>query len=585
MKKLLIAVCWLAQSLGAWGQGNPPNVIIFLSDDQGWGDFSILGNQNLQTPHIDQIAQNGILFKRFYVQPVCSPTRAELLTGRYHPRCGVFSTSEGGERIALGETLLPEVFRQAGYATGAFGKWHSGMQPPYDPNSRGFSEFYGFCSGHWGHYFDPPLEHNGQLVLGHGYLPDDLTDRALAFMERHRRQPFFLYLPFNTPHSPMQVPDRWWAKFKDKDLIMRASKPEQEDVQFTKAALAMCENIDWNVGRVMQKLAELGLTENTIVLYFNDNGPYGQRWNGQHKGSKGSTDEGGVCSPLFLQYPKLIPPGQTAAQIGAAIDLFPTLLDLAGLRATPARPLDGISLKPWLTGGPASAPPPDRLIFAHWGGRVSVRTPRYLLDHQQRLYDLLADPAQTTDLAASQPQVAQPLATAVRNWRAEVLSRLDTRPQPFTVGHPAAVYTQLPARDAQLRGHLQRSNKYPNSSFITNWRSLADTIVWDIAVLEEGDFAVEIYYTCPPGETGSVFQLAFGNAQVVGKIKQAHDPPLRGMEQDRAPRIESYVKDFRKLKIGKIHLRKGEGKLVLKALSIANTQVMDFRTLVLKRIR
>ena len=148
---------------------NNPNVVIILSDDQGWGDLSINGNSNLQTPNVDQLAQKGVQFNNFYVCPVSSPTRAELLTGRYHDRSGVYSTSEGGERLNLDETTIAEVFKKAGYATAAFGKWHNGMQYPYHPNARGFDEFYGFCSGHWGEYFSSQLmEHNGEIVQGNG---------------------------------------------------------------------------------------------------------------------------------------------------------------------------------------------------------------------------------------------------------------------------------------------------------------------------------------------------------------------------------------------------------------------------------
>ncbi len=168
-----------------------PNVIVILSDDQGWGDLSFNGNTNLATPNIDQLAAGGASFANFFVSPVCSPTRAELLTGRYHPRGGVYSTSAGGERLDLDETTIAEVFKSAGYATAAFGKWHNGMQAPYHPNARGFDEYYGFCSGHWGNYFDPMLEHNGRLVKGKGFIIDDLTDHALEFIEDHKDHPFF----------------------------------------------------------------------------------------------------------------------------------------------------------------------------------------------------------------------------------------------------------------------------------------------------------------------------------------------------------------------------------------------------------
>nr|MBD3620931.1 sulfatase-like hydrolase/transferase [Sunxiuqinia sp.] len=177
-----------------------PNIIFILTDDQGWGDLSISGNTNLETPNIDRLAATGVTFDRFYVSPVCSPTRAELLTGRYHPRGGVYSTSAGGERLDSDETTLADFFKRAGYVTAAYGKWHNGMQPPYHPNARGFDDFYGFCSGHWGNYFSPMLEHNGEIVQGNGFVIDDFTMRGIDFIEKNKDRPFLLYLPYNTPH-------------------------------------------------------------------------------------------------------------------------------------------------------------------------------------------------------------------------------------------------------------------------------------------------------------------------------------------------------------------------------------------------
>ena len=221
-----------------------PNIVVILADDQGWGDLSVHGNTNLRTPHIDSLARDGALFERFFVCPVCSPTRAEFLTGRYHVRGGVWSTSTGGERLDLDEKTIADSFQAAGYATGAFGKWHNGSQYPYHPNARGFDEYYGFPSGHWGEYFNPPLEHNGQPVRGKGYITDDLTDHAMAFIEQNRERPFFCYLPLNVPHSPMQVPDRFWDKFKNDDLKLRHTGSQKEELDMTRAALAMCESID-----------------------------------------------------------------------------------------------------------------------------------------------------------------------------------------------------------------------------------------------------------------------------------------------------------------------------------------------------
>ena len=179
------------------------------------------------------------------------------------------------------------------YSTAAFGKWHNGSQAPYHPNSRGFDEYYGFTSGHWAHYFDTEIDHNGSLTRGRGYIVDDLTDHALQFIRRNRRRPFFCYLPFCTPHSPMQVPDRFYERFASVNPKLLNRDPKREDLPMTRAALAMCENIDWNVGRVLSELDRSGLARDTIVVYFSDNGPNSWRWNGGMKGRKGQLDEGG----------------------------------------------------------------------------------------------------------------------------------------------------------------------------------------------------------------------------------------------------------------------------------------------------
>ncbi|TWU35960.1 arylsulfatase [Novipirellula artificiosorum] len=569
-------------SVAMLGAAERPNVVVILSDDQGWGDLSLNGNVNLSTPKIDSLARDGASFDRFYVCPVCSPTRAEFLTGRYHPRGKVYSTSSGGERLNLDEITIADTFKAAGYATAAFGKWHNGMQYPYHPCGRGFDEYYGFCSGHWGDYFSPMLEHNGQIVQGDGYLTDDFTNHAMQFIEMHQDQPFFVYLPFNTPHTPMQVPDRWWDKFRDKGLTMLHRDSKKEALPFTRAALAMCENIDWNVGRLLEKLDELKLAENTIVLYFCDNGPNSNRWNGGMKGRKGSTDEGGVRSPMVIRWPAAIEPGTQVTQIGGAIDLLPTLADLTGIPIISQKPLDGVSLKPVLLGTQTSLP--DRKIFSHWGNRVSVRTPQFRLDHQGKLFDLAADPGQDQDVSAEHPQLTSELKADVKAWQNEVFKNNNQQPRPFLIGHPDFEYTQMPARDAEGSGGIQRSNRWPNCSFLTHWTQLDEAITWNAEVVADGTFEVVLYYTCPAEDVGSRFELSINGSRIEGQITQAQDPPLRGAEHDRVERMESYVKDFRAMNLGTMELEQGPGQLTLRALEIPGTQVMDFRLLMFKRV-
>ena len=549
-----------------------PNIVLILADDQGWGDLGISGNTNLATPNIDAIANNGVTFDHFYVSPVCSPTRAELLTGRYFPRVGVYSTSSGGERLNLDETTLAEVFKQAGYATAAYGKWHNGMQPPYHPNARGFDDFYGFCSGHWGNYFSPMLEHNGDIVKGDGFIIDDLTNKGLDFMDRNKERPFFLYLPYNTPHSPMQVPDEYWNRFKDRELALKYHGEEEENENFTRAALAMVENIDYNVGRVIDRLRDLELEENTLVIYFSDNGPNGWRWNAGMRGRKGSTDEGGVRSPLVMQWKNQLPKGKHISEIASSIDILPTLSDLAQIEVNTLKPLDGKSLKPLLMD---DRPAWDaRVVYNHWNSGTSIRTQQYRLDSKDRLYDMEMDGGQTTDLSGKLPQLTDSLKQLKRDWLQEVMPKSKaTEDRPFTLGHPDYVYTQIPARDGVAHGNIDRSNRHPNDTFFTNWKSTKDSISWDVEVLADGEFEVELYYTVKEQDLGSEFELRLGESSLKATITTAHDPPLVGEERDRDPRIESYTKDFRPMDLGKIALKKGRGNLVLKALKITGRKL------------
>ncbi len=568
----------------AWSD-QKPNVIVILADDQGWGDLSMNGNINLNTPRIDSLAREGVIFDRFYVCPVCSPTRAEFLTGRYHPRTGVFNVSTGGERMDLDETTIADTFRAAGYATGAFGKWHNGMQYPYHPNGRGFDEYYGFCSGHWGHYFSPMLEHNGKLITGNGYITDDFTDMALAFMHTQLTagKPFFAYLPYCIPHSPMQVPDTYWERFANKKLNYHHRDPGKEDIGHTRAALAMCENIDWNVGRILDQLDGWKIADNTIVVYFSDNGPNGWRWNGGMKGRKGSTDEGGVRVPMIIRWPGHISTGQCVKQIAGAIDLLPTLTELAGINLIGDKPLDGLSLAPLLRGTVDNWP--ERMIFSHWNDRVSVRTQQYRLDQNGNLYDMLTDSGQKLVVNDKFPEVAKRLQQEVVRWRQEVLAELDRQARPFTVGHPDFIWTQLPARDAIATGEIKRSSIHPNCSYFTNWKRIEDTIHWPIEVLQSGDYEIQLYYTCPAADIGSTFEVSFNGDKLYSRITQAHEPPVIGAEQDRTPRTESYVKDFKPVRAGLIHLEKGIGDLMLRALEIPGNQVFDLRLVMLKYVR
>jgi arylsulfatase A-like enzyme len=553
-----------------------PNVVIFIADDAGWGDYSHSGNRQVRTPNIDSIARDGAALDRFFVCAVCAPTRAEFLTGRYHSRGGVRGVSTGQERINTDEKTLADAFKAAGYATGCFGKWHNGSQWPYHPNARGFDEYYGFTSGHWGEYFDPPLEHNGRPTRGKGYIADDLTTRALGFIEQRREKPFFCYIPFNTPHSPWAVPDDYWQRFKDKPINQRATDPAREQVDQTRCALAMMENLDDNVGRVLQRLDALNLSSDTIVICFSDNGPNGARWNGGMKGTKASTDEGGVRSACFIRWPGGgIPAGTVVREIAGAIDLLPTLCALTGVKPVGNRPLDGRDLTPLLLGQRVDWP--DRLLFSHQNGNVSARSQRHRLDARGALFDMLDDPGQTKNIAPEEPEIAARMAKAVAEWRAEVLPKgKDDRP--FPVGYAEFPRTPLPARDGVAHGGVKRSAGAPNCSYFVNWTSLNDTMTWDIEVNTPGNYGVEILYTCPLADAGSTIELEFKSSKLEGRVAPGWDPPLyTNQDTIRRPAAESQMKEFRPLPLGTIRLEKGRGTMTLRAKEITGKSVMDVR--------
>jgi len=578
---LIVFICTVAAVLGgslsgAAAESKTPNVVIFVADDSGWGDYSHSGNQQVRTPNIDSIARGGATLERFFVCAVCAPTRAEFLTGRYHSRGGVRGVSTGQERLNTDEKTFADAFKAAGYATGCFGKWHNGSQWPYHPNARGFDEYYGFTSGHWGEYFDPPLEHNGRPTRGKGYIADDLTARALEFIERHRGKSFLCYIPYNTPHSPWAVPAEYWQRFKDKPINQRGTELGREQIDQTRCALAMMENLDANVGRVLQRLDALNLSSNTVVIYFSDNGPNGARWNGGMKGTKGSTDEGGVRSVCFIRWPGGgVRAGTIVREIAGAIDLLPTLSALIGVKRIGDRPLDGRDLAPLLRGERVDWP--DRILFSHQNGNVSARSQRYRLDARGALFDMLDDPGQTKNIALEQPDTAARLTKAVAEWRAEVLPKgKDDRP--YSVGYAESPRTPLPARDGIPHGGVKRSASAPNCSYFVNWSNRDDKITWDIEVLTPGTYDVEILYTCPVADAGSTIELEFNGVKIAGKVDPGWDPPLyTNQDTIQRPAGESQMKEFRALALGPIRLQKGRGLLTLRAMEIPGKRVMDVR--------
>ena len=570
-----------------------PNVVVLLADDAGWGDYSFNGNHQLATPNIDAIAKAGAHFDRFFVQPVCSPTRSEFLTGRYHRRLGVYGVSTGQERMNLDEKTFADSFKAAGYVTGIFGKWHNGSQWPYHPLARGFDTFWGYTSGHWGEYFDAPLENNGVMKPSKGYIVDVLTEKALQFIDRNKGKPFLCYVPFTTPHSPFSVPAEDWNRFKDKPITQTATNPKDEEADPTRCVWAMLENQDRNVGRILAKLKELNLENDTIVVYFSDNGPNTARWTGGMKGKKAMTDEGGVRSPLFIRWPGKIAAGTQIKPIAGAIDLSPTLHALAGVKRIGDKQLDGRDLTPLLNQG-SDADWAPRYIFNSWANNVSVRTQTHRLDNTGNLFDMIADPGQTTPIQTKQPELAKELTAAVADWRKELGIATPAAgkgkgkaangpgnavdPRPLAIGYREFPITMLPARDGEPRGEMRRSAKAPNSSYFVNWTKLTDSAVWNIEVVTAGTYVVTLDYACAAADIGSTLEFSFEGTLLKGKVTEAFESPLK-YEQDTIPRPdgESVMRDFRTMTLGEVRLEPGKGELKLRATNIPGKSVMELR--------
>ncbi len=365
-----------------------PNVILIITDDQGYGDLGITGNPHVRTPHIDNFARENIRFNQFYVSPVCAPTRASLLTGRYSLRTGIRDTYNGGSMMATEEVTIAEMLKTAGYETGIFGKWHLGDNYPFRPGDQGFNESLIHLAGGIGQpgdfttffkgdssYFDPILWHNGEQKAYEGYCSDIFTNEAISFIEQHHQNPFFCFLSFNAPHTPLQVPDEYYELYKDIDPASGFEYDDrpfhqmtEKDKEDARKVYAMVTNIDDNVGKLLQKLDELKITENTLVIFMTDNGPEQRRYNAGMRGLKSSVFMGGVRVPFFLRLPSLSSGNMDIEATTAHIDLLPTLSELCHVDMPDDRPIDGSSFLHLLHGGD-SRHFDNRPLFFYWTRR------------------------------------------------------------------------------------------------------------------------------------------------------------------------------------------------------------------------
>jgi arylsulfatase A-like enzyme len=400
-----------------------PSLIVVLTDDQGYGDLSLHGNPDLRTPNIDFIANSGAQLTQFHVSPVCSPTRASLMTGRWNYRTGVVDTYLGRSMMYPDEVTVAEVLSKAGYRTGIFGKWHLGDNYPLRAMDQGFAKSLVVQGGGLAQpagpqgngYFDPVLLEQGKAVRKKGYCTDIFFDAALEFMETHRKEPFFAYITPNAPHDPLQVDESWVAPYR---------KPTLDDG--TAKVYGMVANIDKNVGRLLERLRTLELEQNTLLVFLTDNGPAHRRFNAGMRGLKGSVYQGGIRVPCFVRWPGRVPAGRRIERTAAHIDWFPTILEACGISPQQDRITDGRSLVPLLAGSDEAWG--DRKLFFQWhrgdvpepGRACAVRSQRYKLVNLKELYDLESDPTEASDIAGAHPEQVAILRESYGAWFRDV---------------------------------------------------------------------------------------------------------------------------------------------------------------------
>jgi arylsulfatase A-like enzyme len=412
-----------------------PNVVLILTDDQGYGDLSCHGNPVLKTPNLDRLHSQSVRLTNFHVDPTCSPTRSALLTGRYSSRTGVWHTIMGRSILRKDETTLANVFAENGYRTGLFGKWHLGDNYPYRAQDRGFQEVLTHGGGgvgqtpdFWGNsYFDNTLLHNGQRVKVPGYCTDVFFAAALKFIEAGKERPFFCYIPTNAPHAPYNVDEKYSKPYRDRGV------PEQRARFY-----GMIANIDDNVGRLLARLKDLKLDDNTIVVFMTDNGTAaghtektGDGFNAGMRSTKGSEYDGGHRVPCFIRWPGQLKP-KDEPFLSAHIDLLPTLISMCKLKSPGKEALDGLDLSSVLRLGKADNQP-GRVLFVHsqriehpekWR-KCAVLTDRWRLVNGKELYDMTKDPGQKQDIAAQHADVVADLRRRYDDWWTSISKRFD----------------------------------------------------------------------------------------------------------------------------------------------------------------
>ncbi len=575
VKSFLLVILLIGAPERIHGNDNEasPNIIIIMTDDQGYGDFGVTGNSLIETPVINQLTHESVRFERFYVSPVCAPTRASLLTGRYFLRTGVNGVTRRHEVMNKEEVTLAEVLKSAGYATGCFGKWHNGSNYPYDPTGQGFDEFWGFTDGIIRNYFNTRLKHNTEKVEMEGFLTDFFTTKAIEFIEKNQQRPFLCYLPYNVPHTPIQVSASLFDKYKQKGVE-----------EYTAGIYAVCETVDHNLDKLVKKLRELDLEEKTVIIFLTDNGPNGDRNNAGMKGKKGSVDEGGIRVPLWVRWKGHFPEDEVITELADHIDIFPTVLDICNVPVPDTLLIDGRSLKPLLLGQDIEWQ--ERHLYSWFNGKGSIRNNRYRLtvngDAQVSLYDMQADPSQLFNLAREKPRTRDELFKLYQEWQDE-MNPSDKNP-PVEIGHAEQITIELPTTSSALSENLKYKNHHGWAyDWAINWLSPDDAISWDIKVVNDGTYEVFLQYLVKAGNEGAKVKVTFGDKSLIKKIDSAFVPaPYPNYDNvDRGRPLEMQWQDF---SWGKVNLSSGTYQVKVEALEIPGKEAGELYGLKIKNL-
>jgi arylsulfatase A len=593
---ILLSVVAHCLCVGAETALRRPNVLLVMSDDQGYGDLSLHGNPLLKTPNLDRFAREGLRFEQFQVSPFCSPTRASLLTGRYSLRTGVTSVTNNKEVMRHTEVTIAEALRPAGYRTGCFGKWHNGQQFPHNALGQGFDEFFGFNGGHINQYFNSELVRGTKPEQAKGFITDVLTDEAISFMKRHRDQPFFCYVPYNAPHTPTQVPEQYFTEFKGKGLDDALA-----------AIYGMCQNLDENFGRLMAALDELGIRENTLVLFLTDNGANGDRFNAGMRGWKTSVHEGGTRVPLFVQWPRRFKQPRVIQQLAAHLDLYPTLLELCGVTPPVGPAIDGISLVPWMNGKTDTV---DRNVFVYSSQSTparpfpgGVRTDRYRFVCEEasaqvatakwQLYDLTTDPGEKTDLANQRPAVVAELARAYSTWWSSVQGGYDP-PHRIEVGHaiedPVVLHAPQAARWPGLTFARRLGQPNPRNAgfaqdWLTDWTRPEAMAEWAIEVMAPGRYAVELQCTVAESDAGARIRVSAAGSSTEGTTRAFPGRQIPLPHRDRKEQNPLVDRTWHYQALGTLTLPAGSATLRVESRTMPGQAVMELKSVRLTRER